>query len=208
MSEPHNSEGATTQGDHSTPAAAFPSEPFPCPTCGQMLGPSCRVCVACKRPINPVEIKMLEPPAGGTFEPRTPATQPSPSRFSWSIFLVVLLSWFLLAGAAEMLLGPKRSQLLLFSVVILSSAWVFYDAHDKLVPKPLRWGFLSLLLWIVMFPWYLARRRDPVAPCRFVEAEVSPLTRLLLVALLILALLWIVTMVLKQLNGAIPPGGY
>jgi len=204
--KPHNSERATTQGNRSTPAAGFPSEPFPCPACGQMLGPSCRVCVACQQPINPVEIKRPEPPAGVTFEPRRPAVEPSSSRFSWPIFFVVLLFWFLLAGAAERLLRPAWSQLLLGGVVILTSVWVYYDAHDKLVPKPLRWGLGSLLLWIVVFPWYLARRRDPVAPCRFVEAEVSSLTRLLLATLLILAVLGIVIMVLKQLSVAIPSG--
>ncbi len=91
--------------------------------------------------------------------------------------------------------------MLLGSVVILTSAWVFYDAHNKPVPKPLRWGLGSLLLWIVVFPWYLARRRDPVAPCRF-EAEVSPLTRLLLVVLIIFFLLGFVIIVLKQLGVA------
>ena len=97
---------------------------------------------------------------------------------------------------------------MLGGVVILTSVWVYYDATAKLVPKPLRWGLGSLLLWIVMFPWYLARRRDPVAPCRFVEAEASSMTRLLLVMLLLLALLGIVIMVLKQLSVAIPPGGH
>jgi len=114
----------------------------------------------------------------------------------------------LLAAAAERLLGPGRSEFLLDSVVILTSAWVYYDAHDKLVPKPLRWGLGSLLLWIVVFPWYLARRRDPVAPCRFVEAEISLAMRLLLAALLTLSLLGMVMMVLKQLGGAIPTGGH
>jgi hypothetical protein len=207
--KPQSSEGAATQSNGYVPAAGFPSEPFPCPACGQMLGPSCRVCVACKQTINPAEIKRPQPPTGGTFEPRTPATQPSSSRFSWPIFLIVLLFWFFLAGAAERLLGPVRSQLLLGSVVIITSAWVYYDAHTKLVPKPLRWGLGSLLLWVVVFPWYLARRRDPVAPCRFVEAEVSSLMRLLLATLLILVLLGIVVVVLKQLGvtPAIRPGG-
>jgi hypothetical protein len=116
----------------------------------------------------------------------------------------VLLFWFLLAGVAERFLGPVRSQFLLGSVVLITSAWVYYDARDKLVPKPLRWGLGSLLLWVVVFPWYLARRRDPVAPC-----EVSSLARLLLATLLILALLGIVIVVLKQLGvtPSIKPGG-
>jgi len=189
----------------------FPNDPFPCPACGQMLGPSCRVCVACKQPINAAEIKRPEPPPAPRFEPPPgPTLQVSPVRFSWPIFFVVLLGWFLLAGLAERYLGPARAQLLLGSVVILSSAWVFYDAHNKLVPKPLRWGLGSLLLWIVVFPWYLARRRDPVAPCRFVEAEGRPLTRLLLAVLVMVILLALIVMMLEQLGvvKAIPPGGH
>jgi hypothetical protein len=112
----------------------------------------------------------------------------------------VLLGWLLLAGLAERVLGPLRSQFLLGGVVILSSAWVFYDAHNKLVPKPYRWGVGSLLLWIVIFPWYLARRRDPIAPCRYVEAEFRGLTRLLLLVLIIVVLLGFVVMVLQQLG--------
>jgi hypothetical protein len=199
----HNSEGVATQSNGSIAAACFPSEPFPCPACGQMLGPSCRVCVACKRPIDPAEIKRLELPVGDTFEPRTPAVQHSSSRFAWSIFLVVLLLWVLLAGAAERFLGPVRSQLLLGSVVILTSAWVYYDAHNKLVPKPLRWGLGSLLLWIVLFPWYLARRKDPAAPCRL--EEVSSLT---LLPLVVVFLVGFVIIVLKQLGVVALPGGH
>jgi hypothetical protein len=137
-----------------------------------------------------------------------PAVQPSSWLFSWPIFLIVLLSWFLLAGAAERFLEPVKSQLLLGSVVILTSAWVYYDAHDKRLPKSLRWGVGSLLLWIVVFPWYVARRRDPLAPCRF-EAEASSLTRLLLALLLILVLAGMAIMVLKLLSvpTAIKPSG-
>jgi hypothetical protein len=122
------------------------------------------------------------------------------------MFLIVLLSWYLLGSAAEKFLGTQRSELLLGSVVLLTSAWVYYDAHDKLVPKPLRWGLLSLLVWIVVFPWYLARRRDPVAPCRFVEA--SSLRRLLLALLVISVLLGVAIMALKELGVAISPGGH
>src|SRR6516164_4729191 len=160
--KPHNSEGVTTtQSSSSVAAAGLLSEPFPCPACGQMLGPSCRVCVACKRPINPAEIKRLELPVGGTFEPRTPTVQPSSWQFSWRIFFIVLVFTVLLAEAAERFLGPVRSALLADSAVLLTSAWVYYDAHNKRVPKPLRWGLGSLLLWIVVFPWYVVRRRNP-----------------------------------------------
>ena len=196
--KPYYPEGGAIPSEAANPAVEFPSEPFPCPACGQMLASSCRVCVVCKQPINPAEIKKPEPPVAPRFEPRSPAAHSSAARFSWSIFLAVLLSWVLLAALAERFLGPVRSQLLLGGVVVLSSAWVFYDAHDKLVPKPLRWGLGSLLLWIVVFPWYLARRRDPHVPCRLVEANLRPLARLLLAAVVIFVLLGIVTWLLKQ----------
>src|SRR5208337_5110078 len=68
----------------------FPTEPFPCPACGQLLAPACRVCVACKHPINPAEIARPQEvvssagPRQGT-EPRTERV-----RFSWPIFFAVL----------------------------------------------------------------------------------------------------------------------
>ena len=204
--KPQNTEAAAIQSSASSPAAEFPSEPFSCPACGQMLAPSCRVCVACKQTINPAEIKMPDTPVP-RVEPGRPVVRTSPVRFSWPIFFYVLLSWFLLAGLADRFLGPVRGQLLLGGVVILSSAWVYYDAHNRLVPKPLRWGLGSLLLWVVVFPWYLARRRDPIEPCRFVEAEVSPLVRLLLAILVFLVLLGIVIMVLKQVGLATNASG-
>ncbi len=200
--KPYYPESAALSSETAGSHLEFPSEPFPCPACGQMLGPSCRVCVACKQPIDPAQIKRPEPPATPSFEPPGPTVQVSPARFSWPIFLAVVLGWFLLAGLAEKFLGPLRGQVLLGSVVLLSSAWVFYDAHNRFVPKPLRWGLGSLLLWIVVFPWYLARRRDPVASCRFVEGEIRPLTRLLLVVLIIVLLLGLVVMVLEQLGTA------
>lgn len=73
-------------------------------------------------------------------------------------------------------------------VELAASAWVYYDAHARRIPRPLRWGLGSLLLWILIFPWYLSRRRTPEAPCPFVEAEVGPITRFLLVILLTIIL--------------------
>ena len=40
----------------SSPAGDFPSEPFNCPACGQLLGATTRVCPVCKSAINPAEI--------------------------------------------------------------------------------------------------------------------------------------------------------
>lgn len=167
-----------------------------------MLAPSCRVCVACRQPINPAEIKRPESPTAYPYEAYGSASPTLPVRFSWLVFFIVLVFWLLLAVVAQRFLGTVRSQWVMGSLVLLSSAWVFYDAHAKLIPKPLRWALGALLLWIVFFPWYLARRQNPAAPCRFMEVEVSPITRALLTALVIFFLVGLVLMMLKGLGMA------
>lgn len=161
-----------------------------------MLAPSCRICVACKQPVEPAQTRRSQAHAA-TRELEKPLPRPEPARFSWQIFLSVLAGWLLAAAITQRLLGPANSQWVLGGLVALSSAWVVYDAREKGVAKPLRWGLGSLLLWIVVFPWYLARRRKPQAPCPFVEAEVSPLGRALLFALMVFFLLSIVIMIFK-----------
>ena len=191
-----NLESEIIRSESSPSESAFSDEPFACPNCGQMLAPTCRVCVACKHTIHLTEIR--RPRAAVTpLESQVGLPPVEPARFSWQIFFLVLAVWFLAAIAAQGLLGPAKTQLVLGSVVIVSSAWVFFDAQAKSVPKPLRWGLGSLLLWIVVFPWYLTRRRTPEAPCPFVEAEVGPFARVLFFALVVFFLLGIVAMILK-----------
>ena len=185
---------ATEKTETSVGDAAFSSEPFECPACGQMLAPSCRVCVACKLPIDPTQIRKSQP-AATTHKPPLPTG--APARFSWQILFVVSAAWFFAAALTQRLLGPVKAQLVMGSVVILSSAWVFFDAQAKGVAKPLRWGLGSLFLWIVVFPWYLARRRTPQAPCPFVESETSPWARALLFILVLFFLLGAVFLIMK-----------
>jgi hypothetical protein len=184
------SENEDGRSHASRPEPAFPSEPFACPACGQMLAPTCRVCVACKQPISPAECGRLQAVAApaGTLQP---LACPSPVRFSWRTFLIVFGIWLIVATVVQRLLGPIKSQLALAGVQILSSLWVFYDAQERGVPKALRWGLGSLLLWPIVFPWYLARRSVPQAPCPFVEAPVNPITRALLIVLLVVIFLLI-----------------
>jgi hypothetical protein len=176
--------------------ADFPSEPFACPACGQMLGPTCRVCAACKQPVDPAQIGRPEAVAGWT-EPAAIPPHLERVPFPWVILLLVFVIWFFTASVALRLLGPVNSQFAMGGLVVLSSIWVLYDARHRDVPKPLRWGMGCLLLWIVFFPWYLARRRTPEASCPFVEAERGPLLRTLLITLLVFFLLSIVLVVLK-----------
>jgi len=173
-------------------------EPFPCPACGQLLAPRSRVCAACRQPVDPANIQQLE----AVRPPETQATVTPPPRvsFSWQIFMVVLLAWLALTGITLSLLSLAKAQLISFGVVLGSSIWVLQDARAKSIPKPFRWAFGSIMLWIVFFPWYLSRRRVPAATCR-VEAELTPLGRFLAFALLVLL---VISLVITATKGPAP----
>jgi len=159
----------------------LPTEPFPCPTCGQLLAPPCRVCVACKHAIDPAEIHK----PGFLPVVATPGRRElEPVRFSWRTFVIVFAIWVVGATLVQGHMAPLRAQLVLGGVQILCSLWVLFDALQKRLPTPLRWGMGTLLLWPIVFPWYLARRTRPRQPCPFIEARVSPRTLAVLFVLL------------------------
>ncbi|MCL5005626.1 MAG: zinc ribbon domain-containing protein [Acidobacteria bacterium] len=189
MAESPNTEGTT-------PPAGYPDEPFACPHCGQMLAPSVRVCASCKQPIDPSQIAR---PAVSIpiAEQVIPLPQKEVARFSWSIFFAVLGTWFIVAVALQRFVGYEPSQFVLGGVVLISSAWILYDARKKGIPKALRWGVGSLLLWILIFPWYLSRRRTPQAACPFIEGESGRVARTLLFILLVFFLLSAVMLLLR-----------
>lgn len=187
----------------SRPAAAFPDEPFACPHCGQMLAPSCRVCPSCREAIDPKDIPRPEvviPIASQVVALPTKEY----ARFSWSIFFATLGTWLIVALIAEKFLGYEKGQLALGALVALSSVWVFHDARTKNIPTPWRWSLGSFLLWILMFPWYLARRRTPKAPCPFIEGEGGRVARTLLFILFVIIVLYALMMLIK---GPVHPSG-
>jgi hypothetical protein len=128
------------------------------------------------------------------------------ARFSWGIFLAALGAWLMAAAIAESTLGPGPSQVVLFSLVALSSVWVYRDAREKNIPTPIRWSLGSLLLWMIFFPWYLSRRRTPKAPCPFIEGERGRVVRTLLVILLVFFLLSALMLLLKGPKKSSPDG--
>lgn len=160
--------------------SSLPEEAFPCPHCGQMLGPGVRVCASCRRPIDPSQIRIaaVAPVAA------PPQAAPAPrARFSWGIFVAALLAWLALFTSVVRIAGLGRAQYIMVAVLVLSAAWVFVDARQKGIPRPFQWGAGALLFWIVFFPWYLARRRQPEASCPIVEAGTGPFLRALLLIL-------------------------
>src|SRR5262249_54965770 len=138
--------------------AVFPSEPFACPNCGQMLGATVRVCVACRQPVDPGLIKSipLEPPR------ELPRAGFSGGRvyFSWTLFFalfavrIMVIAGLVVGGHWDF----SRVALLENTVDLITAALVFYDASRKRISKALRWALGTLFLWVVFFPWYLVRR--------------------------------------------------
>jgi hypothetical protein len=193
------------EGTGLQPAATFPDEPFACPNCGQLLAPSVRVCPSCKQDVNPSEI--VRPDVTVVIaEQVVPMPAQVQARFSWGIFFAALGTWLIAAAIAESLLGPGPSNVVLFSLVALSSVWVYRDARERNIPTPIRWSLGSLLLWMVIFPWYLARRRTPKAPCPFIEGEGGRVARTLLVILLVFLLLSALMVLLKGPKKSSPGG--
>ena len=191
--------------DSPASVAEFPSEPFQCPACGQLLAPACRVCVACKHPINPAEIGRPQEAA----LPAAPATgtgpRPETVRYPWLIFFAVLGSGLILGQIFLAIWGEQKGPLVIQSVPILVGLWVFFDALRQRVPRPLRWAVGSMLLLIIIFPWYLARRSKPQSPVPFVEAEVGPVTRFLLIALFIFFLASLIFYIVQGPPPALAP---
>jgi len=197
--------------DSTASVAEFPSEPFPCPACGQLLAPSCRVCVACKHPINPAEIARPREVVLPAARPSSSEARPVPIRYPWPIFFIVLGFAFLLgllysAAVSSGLLKENQAELALQGAPILVGVWVFFDALRRRIPRPLRWAVGTMLLLILIFPWYLARRRTPQSSVPFVEAEVGPVARFLLFVLLFFFLASLIFYIVKgPPPGAVPP---
>ncbi len=194
----HQLESVTTESQPSV--EQFPTENFVCPACGQLLGPACRVCVACKRAIDPAELRKPQVlPAIAMPERR----ELEPVRFSWRTFVIVFAIWVVGATLVQSRMPPTRAQLVLGGVQILCSLWVLFDALQKGLPRPFRWGMGTLLLWPVIFPWYLARRVRPRQPCPFIEGRVSPRTLAVLIVLLVI-LFYVIYKFSPQPNFMIP----
>lgn len=176
--------------------APVSDEPFACPHCGQMLAASVRVCPSCKMDIDPNAI--VPPQIAVPVSTHAVSTPPREyARFSWTMFFVTLGIWLVAALISQGLLGIGKSQFVLAGLVVLSSAWVYSDARKKNIPTPFRWSLGSFLLWIIIFPWYLARRRTPGAACPFIEGEAGRVARTFLLILLFLFLISFLMMLMR-----------
>jgi hypothetical protein len=180
---PQPAPGAATP-DSPVQVAEIPTEPFACPACGQMLAPSCRVCVACKHVIDPAKIVRAQVAAPAPAPVESVRPKLPPVRFSWPFFFLVFgVSCFLVIILQGLWTDQQKVLLVMGGLQTLAGVWVFFDALRQGVPKPLRWSIGSMLLPLVIFPWYLSRRRTPQAPVPFLEG--GPVIRLVILALLL-----------------------
>ena len=191
-------------------SAAVSDEPFACPHCGQMLGAACRICVACKQPVDAAAAKKAAAQPMFVRLPVPPIEPVVRARFSWMIFAVCLASIFVLFTvvalaclAARITTPDKLNPVVRIAggwLALGSSIWVFYDARQKHIPKPLRWAVSTALVWIIAFPWYLSRRRTPRAVVPFMEAESSVFFRVLLIVVLALFVLNVAAVVTQLIH--------
>lgn len=212
MIDDQNNQPAIPAGipESTTSVADFPGEAFPCPACGQMLAPTCRVCVACKQPIDPAAIARTPQPAAPADQLRSAEPRPEVVRYPWPLFFIVLGCSFFVGlivvyVMSAGLMTEKQTEMAVHGASTLVGIWVFYDALRRRIPRPLRWGVGTMLLLAIVLPWYLARRSKPKATVPFVEAEVGPVTRLVLFALLLLVLASLIFSLVKAPQSTSPP---
>jgi hypothetical protein len=176
-------------------------EPFACPHCGQLLGPACRVCVACGEPVDPGAItkaKLVRPGQPQSYNQRPVARR---AQFSWRIFLAFLAGWLVLLvfmSQAVHTIGAKSIELGVAGLQLVCAGWVFLDASGKRIPRPWRWSVMTLCFWIVFFPWYVSRRRTPQVPCAVMEDQTSLFFRGLFWFVLIVLFLSFIAAVVKS----------
>lgn len=177
--KPQTGEPSPSPNEPSSGAAL--AEPFACPNCGQMLGPGCTVCAACREAVDFAKVRMAAAavltPAPAPMGARFPAEAPLPraaagqSQFSLPIFIVSVLVYLTVVGVAASVLSITNFRYFLAGLLVACTAWVIYDAHARQIPHPLRWGLGTFFIWVVVFPWYLSRRRKPEVPCPIMDAQ-------------------------------------
>jgi hypothetical protein len=173
-------------------------DPFACPQCGQMLAPTCRVCVACGHAIELSEIIRSQGRFDGQPPSEVPRSAARGSQFSWAIFFGTLAGAMLIISVAVRFIGVESSKLAFVGFTLICAGWVFYDARSRRIPHGWRWSIMTVFFWIVFFPWYLSRRRRPLVACRPMEDQRSVIFRALLWAVVILLFLSIIAGVIKS----------
>jgi hypothetical protein len=191
--------------DTSGSVATYPSEPFACPACGQLLAPNCRVCVACRQPIDFSAVGRQPVSVLPTYPAILDRPQVERVHFPWRILIVVMCVGMIVAQISLALWGEDKGLLVVQGLLILTGVWVFFDAVQRRIPRPLRWGLGTILLLAVVLPWYLARRNKPQATVAFEEVGTGVIIRFVLVALLVFFLIGLIINVVQGPQPVVEP---
>lgn len=179
----------------STTAAAL-AEPFECPNCGQMLGPGSTVCPACRQAVDFTKVKATASKPVSALPVDAQAEKPQApfaagkNQFSLPIFVASVLVYLTVVGMAANFLTITHFRYFLAGLLVGCTAWVIYDARARSVPHPLRWGLGTLFIWVVVFPWYLSRRRTPEVPCPVMDAQTRFFARTVLFVFVLCGILY------------------
>lgn len=152
--------------------SAFDAE---CPRCAKMGDPQNQVIT----PAAQNSVVTPAPPAGQPAPPPSinpPNTNPPPQKWSFSIVnscggcLLVVIAIFFIATLFSPVGYLAIASLVWCSPVFATDLWVYFDASTIGVQKGQmpgvfdmgagEWAFACLLLWIVAFPAYLAKRGE------------------------------------------------
>ena len=148
-----------------------------------MLDANCRVCVACRMPVEPPAEPPAEPPRHGEESISSlPSAEEEPSLstvpFPWGLFVLFALANLGIGHIFEVFEGGARI-VINFGFYGVMALWVHTDADRKNLPNPVRWACGTFFLGGLVFPWYLARRMHPDKICPFVEGNLKNFVRVL-----------------------------
>lgn len=95
---------------------------------------------------------------------------------------------FLAATAAIAVLPFAHLEIAGVLAICLSALGVYADARRRRIPRPDLWAISTLIIWPMIFPFYLVRRRQPGRACPEVEANTRFLPGLGVIAVVFLLL--------------------
>lgn len=162
-------EDTKSQTSEQSPSPNEPSsggalvEPFACPNCGQMLGPGCTVCAACREAVDfaKVRVAVTPPNIAASLSPASQKRIPlARAQFSLVIFLISLVAYFILVHLAERLRVDIHAEPFWVGLVTdcalsaFGSVWLYREGRTGQIKRPLLWSlgflFISILCYLAI----------------------------------------------------------
>ncbi|WP_057617632.1 hypothetical protein [Yersinia frederiksenii] len=71
--------------------------------------------------------------------------------------------------------GSDRMELIPSVILLVSALWVMKDAHNNQLNHPVRWGIGTAILWIIVLPIYLIKRKKLITEQKMRNGAISSL---------------------------------